>query len=299
MAPYREGRTSRNVRFKRIAEKKDADQTVDDVAHQTWRVGELAALTGLSVRTFHHYDQIGLLPPSTRTAGGHRQYSPDDVARLALIVILRRAGLALSEIRTAVDDPEGFDLAGLIEHQADALEAALIDTIAFGRRLTEEPIESLIGDPRRLRHLVNWIPQHSITAQPIVFLVYADVECAHRRLVEMFDFQPGPISRRPDGSSGYAEVSGPMGNIRLHAPRPGLSPPNPASAPSSMTVVGVADITAHLERAKRAGAEVVRPLSTLFGMHEYTAFDHEHHLWCFQEPAADPTRSAPNHDPAI
>ncbi len=268
---------------------KEADVTVDDVAPQTWRVGDLAALTGLSIRTFHHYDQIGLLQPSTRTAGGHRQYSPEDVAKLALIVVLRRAGLPLSEIRTALDNrTEDFDLAGLIEQQTQALEATLIDTLAFGRRLAEEPFESLIRDPSRLRQLVSWVPQHSITAQPVVFLVYADVERAHRRLVEMFDFHPGPISRELDGTCGYAEVSGPMGNIRLHGPRPGLSPPNPDSEPSSMTVVEVADIAAHLRRSNRAGAQIVRPITTLFGMHEYTAYDHEHHLWCFQESAVDP-----------
>lgn len=261
----------------------------DDVAHQSWRVGDLAALTGLSIRTFHHYDQIGLLQPSSRTAGGHRQYAPDDVAKLALIVVLRRAGLPLSEIRTALDNGTAqFDLAALIERQIHALEATLIDTHAFGRRLADEPFESLVREPSRLRQLVSWVPQHRITAQPVVFLVYADVERAHRRLVEMFDFQPGPISREPDGTCGYAEVSGPMGNIRLHGPRPGLRPPDPHSEPSSMTVVGVADIVAHLERAERAGAEVVRPIAKLFGMHEYVAFDHEHHLWCFQQPATDP-----------
>lgn len=50
-----------------------------------------------------------------------------------------------------------------------------------------------------------------------------------------------------------------------------------------MTVVGVADIAAHVEQAKRAGAEIVEPVTTLFGMQEYKAFDHG----CFQEPAAD------------
>ncbi|TDD20775.1 hypothetical protein E1218_22005 [Kribbella turkmenica] len=130
------------------------------------------------------------------------------------------------------------------------------------------------------------MPHHSITAQPVVFLVYADVERAYQRLIEMFDFQPGVLGREPDGTCGYAEVSGPMGNIRLHGPRPGLSPPDPSSAPSSMTVVGVADLTVHLEQAAAAGAEIVRPISTLFGMREYTAFDHEHHFWCFQEPAS-------------
>ncbi|MER7244910.1 MerR family transcriptional regulator [Kribbella sp. NPDC000426] len=260
---------------------------MDEGPQQTWRVGDLAALTGLSVRTFHHYDRIGLLQPSARTAGGHRLYSPEDVARLASVVILRKAGLRLAEIRIALDQAGELDVAGLIEQQTHSLEAALIETIAFGRRLAEEPFETVTRDPGRLRQLVGWVPQHSITAQPLVLLVYADVERAFHRLIEMFGFQPGLIGREHDGTCGYAEVSGPMGNIRLHGPRPGLGPPDPSSAPSSMIVVGVADIAAHLEQASAAGAEIVRPITTLFGMREYTAFDHEHHFWCFQEPATD------------
>lgn len=252
----------------------------------TWRVGELARLTGLSVRTLHHYDQIGLLQPARRTPGGHRLYTPADVTQLAFIVVLRRAGVALAEIgRQLKAHPDGFDLATTMEQRSRALEETLIDTVAFGRLLAAEPVESVAGDPSRQRRLVRWVPQHSTTTQPLILLVYADVEGAYHRLIDMFGFAPGPISRRPDGTCGYAELSGPTGSIRLHAPRPGLSPPDPTSDPSSMTVVSVADITEHHHQAKRAGAVIVRPVSTLFGMREYQAFDHEHHLWCFQEPA--------------
>lgn len=255
-----------------------------------WRVGELARLTGLSVRTLHHYDQIGLLRPARRTPGGHRLYTPVDVTRLAFIVVLRRAGVALAEIgKQLKTHPDGFDLAMTMEERSRALEEALIDTVAFGRLLADEPVESVAGDPSRLRRLVRWVPQHSLTSQPIILLVYTDVELAYHRLIDMFGFEPGPISRRPDGTSGYAELSGPTGNIRLHAPRQGLSPPDPTSDPSAMTVVGVANIAEHHAQAQRAGAEIVRPVSTLFGMHEYLAFDHEHHLWCFQEPATRST----------
>lgn len=259
---------------------------MDGQHEPTWRVGELARLTGLSVRTLHHYDQIGLLQPARRTPGGHRLYTPVDVTRLAFIVVLRRAGVTLAEIGNQLEaEPNGFDLATTMEQRSRALEGALIDTVAFGRLLADEPVDSVGGDPSRLRRLVRWVPQHSITTQPLILLVYADVELAYRRLIDMFGFEPGPISRRPDGTSGYAELSGPTGNIRLHAPRPGLSPPDPTSDPSAMTVVGVADITEHHDRAERAGAVIVRPVSALFGMREYQAFDHEHHLWCFQEPA--------------
>lgn len=249
-----------------------------------WRIGELAAATGLSTRTFHHYNQIGLLTPSRRTTGGHRLYSADDVSRLSMIVLLRRAGLSLAEIKRVLET-NTVDVATLIEQQSKDLEAALIDTRAFGRRLVDRPIETLIRDPKQIRELLNVVPRAHITAQPIVFLVYADVERAHRRLIEMFGFEPGPISRESDGTAGYAEITGPTGNIRLHRPRQGLSAPDPDADPASMTVVGVRDIDAHFDRACAAGAMIDRPLRTLFGMREYLAFDHEHHLWCFQQPA--------------
>jgi len=63
-----------------------------------WKVGQLAKRTGISVRTLHHYDQIGLLTPSHRTESGHRLYDRDDVVRLQQIVMLRQLGFALGEI---------------------------------------------------------------------------------------------------------------------------------------------------------------------------------------------------------
>lgn len=57
-----------------------------------WKVGELAARTGLTVRTLHHYDAIGLLAPSDRTGSahgsGHRLYTSADVTRLHQIICL-------------------------------------------------------------------------------------------------------------------------------------------------------------------------------------------------------------------
>lgn len=65
---------------------------------RTWKIGELARRTGLTVRTLHHYDEIGLLSPSYRTGAGHRQYTADDVTRLQMIASLRQLGLPLREI---------------------------------------------------------------------------------------------------------------------------------------------------------------------------------------------------------
>lgn len=69
---------------------------------QHWKVGELAARTGLTVRTLHHYDAIGLLSPSGRTesmhGSGHRLYTAADVARLQQILSLKMLGFSLEQI---------------------------------------------------------------------------------------------------------------------------------------------------------------------------------------------------------
>ena len=69
------------------------------------RVGELAAATGLTVRTLHYYEEIGLLVASGRSDAGHRLYADADVERLYRICLLRRLGLPLGEIGRALDDP--------------------------------------------------------------------------------------------------------------------------------------------------------------------------------------------------
>ena len=73
---------------------------------RTLKVGELARRTGVSVRTLHHYDEIGLLRPSHRTSTGHRLYGAEDVARLQQVRSLRQLGLSLDEVRACLDRPD-------------------------------------------------------------------------------------------------------------------------------------------------------------------------------------------------
>ena len=74
-------------------------------AKTTWKVGELAKSTGLSVRTLHYYDEIGLLLPSQHTGSGHRLYTEADVARLQQVVSLRDLGFSLEQVREFLDRP--------------------------------------------------------------------------------------------------------------------------------------------------------------------------------------------------
>ncbi|GIP50038.1 Nodulation protein NolA [compost metagenome] len=71
-----------------------------------WKVGDLAKLTGLTVRTLRFYDQIGLLSPLAATESGHRLYDDEDLSRLFRIVSLKELGLSLDEVKAALTGRE-------------------------------------------------------------------------------------------------------------------------------------------------------------------------------------------------
>ncbi len=75
-------------------------------------VGAVADLTGVSVRTLHHYDHIGLVVPSVRTTVGYRGYTDADIERLHLVLVYRSVGMPLEEIRSLLDDAD----ADVLEH---------------------------------------------------------------------------------------------------------------------------------------------------------------------------------------
>lgn len=98
----------------------------------SWKVGELAGRTGLSVRALHHYEEIGLLVPSGRTEAGHRLYAGEEVLRLQQIASLRALGLSLGEVRECLD-VEGYSPTRVIELHI----ARLKERIDSERRLCE------------------------------------------------------------------------------------------------------------------------------------------------------------------
>src|SRR5688572_20330593 len=77
---------------------------------------------GVTVRTIHHYEDVGIIEPAPRSTGGHRLYGPDAVERLYRVSVLRRIGLSLPEIKNAIDQP-GESLARMLQDHAGALDA--------------------------------------------------------------------------------------------------------------------------------------------------------------------------------
>jgi DNA-binding transcriptional MerR regulator len=98
------------------------------------RIGELAERTGISVRTLHHYDHIGLLVPSRRSDAGYRLYGAAEITRLQQIRSLRGLGFSLAEIAGYLRRPDA-SLAGVLRLQLTRLRAQIAAQNALCERI--------------------------------------------------------------------------------------------------------------------------------------------------------------------
>ncbi len=123
----------------------------------SFSVGQVAGLAGVTVRTLHHYDEIGLLSPGARSAAGYRRYTDADLERLQQVRFYRELGFPLDEIATMLDDPTADPLAHLdrqhtlltvrlerTRHMIEAVEAAR-EAIRMGITLTPEDRFEVFG----------------------------------------------------------------------------------------------------------------------------------------------------------
>ena len=121
-------------------------------------VGQVARLAGVTVRTLHHYDTIGLVAPRARSEAGYRLYGREDVARLQEVLFLREFGFPLEEIAALVSGP-GYDRRKALARQRTLLEQRadhtrrMIETIDAtlraereGREMSNEEMLGVFGD---------------------------------------------------------------------------------------------------------------------------------------------------------
>lgn len=117
------------------------------------KVGDVARRAGISVRTLHHYEEIGLLQPGRRTGSGHRIYGAEELLRLQQILSLRRLGLSLEQIRELLARPDGSPLEVLERHLAvlqeqeetvRALRARMTGVARLLRRGDEISVDGLL-----------------------------------------------------------------------------------------------------------------------------------------------------------
>lgn len=117
---------------------------------RTMHIGDLAEATGLSLRTIRHYDDIGLLPATTRSEGGFRVYTDKDLQRMLVIRSMKPLGFTLEEMAELLDTVDVLSDAGSSEpggreRLADYLRRAEAkrDKLALNLRRADAFIEDL------------------------------------------------------------------------------------------------------------------------------------------------------------
>ncbi|MFD3540364.1 MerR family transcriptional regulator [Streptomyces sp. NPDC058662] len=123
-----------------------------------YSVGQVAGFAGVTVRTLHHYDEIGLLSPSSRSHAGHRRYDEADLDRLQRILFYRELGFPLEEVAVLLDDPRSdpgehlrrqhallSERIARLQQMAKAVEHAM-EAKKMGINLTPEERFEVFGD---------------------------------------------------------------------------------------------------------------------------------------------------------
>ncbi|HEX3781660.1 MAG TPA: MerR family transcriptional regulator [Pseudonocardiaceae bacterium] len=256
------------------------------------RVGEVARATGLTVRTLHYYDEIGLLVPSDRSEAGYRLYSATDLERLYRILRLRKIGMTLEDIGHALDDAD-WHLAAALGRHLDQLDRQL----AVGHRLRQglATIANTLSASKTpstqefLAVLEEMTMVDSTVQRRIPGLVYADIEAAYTYLIEVFRLEPGRLDRDEHGTVVHGEVTAGDGVIWLHrvAPEFGLDSPLHTGVETAGLSVLVDDVDAHYLHVKACGATIVHELADMpYGVREYDVRDLENRLWSFMTPTS-------------
>ncbi|ACQ81851.1 transcriptional regulator, MerR family [Beutenbergia cavernae DSM 12333] len=268
-----------------------------------WRVGELADATGLTVRTLHHYDEIGLLT-ADRTPSGYRTYGRRHLERLYRINVLRQLGLPLARISAMLDDP-AWSLDDTLRRHGEELERRMVrmerlrqglgdarDAVARGSGSGDS---AGAADVETCERLLAVLADMGIgETEPVrrtAVLVYADIDAAYRYLVDVFGLAPGGVTRDDDGVANHGEVRTGDGVVWLHrvAPEWGLASPATLGAATGILAVTVGDVDAHHARTAASGAPIdYPPTDQPYGVREYGARGPEGELWTFMTPLVAP-----------
>lgn len=252
------------------------------------RVGDLATAAGVTVRTIHHYEAIGLIEPARRSTGGHRLYGPDAVERLYRISLLRRVGMSLHEIGDALDQP-GRSLARALHGHAGVLDAEIARLGAVRGRVMAAltDLADDVDPTRRLMEVLSEMEQLDNTMRRrISILVCQDPDATHAWLVEVFGLTPGEVTHDQDGRAVHAELFAGDGVVWLHpeADAFGLASPRTLGSATATMAVMVDDVDEHYRHVEAKGGVIVyAPVDQPYGFREYGARDCEGTLWSFMK----------------
>jgi MerR family transcriptional regulator, thiopeptide resistance regulator len=140
---------------------------------RTWRIGEVATATGLTVRALHHYDQIGLVVASVRTSGSHRLYTSADLMLLYEVTAMRQLGLSLEQVGILL--AERTDVRRVIDQQLEHVDRQ----IRMAQRLRKQLLAARDADDAGFAEIIR------LTGDLTGYLGQEKIDAMHRRIGEL------------------------------------------------------------------------------------------------------------------
>jgi MerR family transcriptional regulator, thiopeptide resistance regulator len=128
----------------------------------SYSVGKVARMAGVSVKTMHHYDEIGLLPAPGRGESGYREYEDSDIERLQRILFYRELGFTLREIKAIVEDPN-VDPKGHLKRQRrlliERIERLRKMVAAIDKEMEAKKMDIKLTPEERLEVFGDFVPE--------------------------------------------------------------------------------------------------------------------------------------------
>jgi MerR family transcriptional regulator, thiopeptide resistance regulator len=118
---------------------------------RTWKIGEVAAVTGLTVRALRHYDESGLVCPTARTAGGHRLYTSADLQALYRVTAMRQLGFSLAQIGELLKQRVG--VRAVIDEQLEQVDRQIRAAVRLRGQLLAA--RERAGEPNGLLEIIR------------------------------------------------------------------------------------------------------------------------------------------------
>lgn len=155
-----------------------------------YTVKQLAELAGITVRTLHHYDEIGLLKPSQVGANSYRYYDENALLRLQQILLYREMGMELQQIKAILDDPDFDYIQALRTHRA----------VLEGRMQRVQELITTVDNT--IRHITG----ENRMSDKGIFKPFNDEEQRHYERLARLEYGPGLVDESVKRWKGYSKA---------------------------------------------------------------------------------------------
>jgi len=160
----------------------------------TYSISQLATLAGVSVRTLHHYDAIGLLQPAGRSSGGYRLYNQHQVLQLQQILMFRELEYPLAQIQQIMQQPD-YDLTHCLRQQQRLLAERIADLQRLQQMLDSAIQQQESGQMTTSSQLFNHFSQATLREEAVSRWGETEIRQSEQQLAQLSTAQQQELAQ--------------------------------------------------------------------------------------------------------